>query len=339
VAVAGASVFDRLGGDLWFLAPLFLWSLLAGAFIGRVLGVRRSFAATVFSGVFGWAVGATVSLLIANERANAASGFLRNLFLFSLFGAMAAAVWMEFLARPGMMARAQHGLASVPRPLRSLRRRGRRVRRYAEITRIAVRNGMGPSLGIGRHDGAGNGRPPTVRRLRLVLEECGGMFVKLGQVLSTRSDLLSPDAATELSQLQDQVRPAGRDDIAAMLEAELDAPLEEVFPEFDWRPLAAASLGQVYRARLPTGEAVVVKVQRPGIDDAVQTDLSVLEELGRVVETRTSWGAEYHVQDLVEEFAARLREELDYRIEARNAVAVGSNLGSDSRVRVPRVYQ
>ena len=146
--------------------------------------------------------------------------------------------------------RAQTGLQSVPHPIRSLRRRGRRVQRYAEITRIAVRNGLGPSLGLGRKDevDAASARPP-VRRLRLALEECGGMFVKLGQVLSTRTDLISPQAAAELGLLQDHVRPAPRDGIAEMLEEELDAPLAEVFPDFDWRPVAAASIGQVYRAR------------------------------------------------------------------------------------------
>ena len=121
--------------------------------------------------------------------------------------------------------RAQTGLQSVPHPVRSLRRRGRRMQRYAEITRIAVRNGLGPSLGLGRKDEveAAGSRPP-VRRLRLALEECGGMFVKLGQVLSTRTDLISPQAAAELGLLQDHVRPAPRDDIAELLEEELDAP-------------------------------------------------------------------------------------------------------------------
>src|SRR5436309_2750288 len=106
------SVFDRLGGDLWLLVPAFVFSIFAGIFVGRVLGVRRSVSASVASGLFGFVVGVTISLLIAGERKNASSGFARNLFLFALFGAMAAAVWIEFLARPGMMARAQTGLAS-----------------------------------------------------------------------------------------------------------------------------------------------------------------------------------------------------------------------------------
>jgi ubiquinone biosynthesis protein len=337
--ILATSVFERLGDDLWLLVPAFAFALLAGALIGRVLGVRRSVAATAMSGTIGWVVGVVVSLWIASDAHPASEGFARNLFLFSLLGTMAAAVWLEFLARPGIVMRAQTGLQSVPHPVRSLRRRGRRVQRYAEITRIAVRNGLGPSLGLGRKDDveASAARPP-VRRLRLALEECGGMFVKLGQVLSTRTDLISPQAAAELGLLQDHVRPAAREGVATVLEEELDAPLDQVFPGFDWKPVAAASIGQVYRAQLPDGSRVVVKVQRPGIDESVRVDLSVLEELGRVVETRTTWGREYHVEDLVDEFSARLREELDYRIEARNAHAIAATMPGDAHIRVPFVY-
>jgi len=335
-----ASVFEGLGDDLWLLVPAFGFALLAAALIGRVLGVRRSFAATVLSGTLGWIVGGVVALWIASDAQPATEGFARNLFLFSLLGTMAAAVWLEFLARPGIVMRAQTGLQSVPHPVRSLRRRGRRVQRYAEITRIAVRNGLGPSLGLGRKDDVevSSGRPP-VRRLRLALEECGGMFVKLGQVLSTRTDLISPQAAAELSMLQDHVRAAPRAAIAEVLEEELDAPVGEVFRGFDWQPVAAASIGQVYRAQLPNGDHVVVKVQRPGIGESVRVDLSVLEELGQMVETRTTWGREYRVQDLVAEFSARLREELDYRTEARNAAAVATTMPGDAHIRVPFVYE
>lgn len=336
------SVFGRLGGDLWLLVPVFAFSILAGILVGRVLGVRRSATASMSAGIVGFVIGTTISLLVASGHDPASEGFARNLFLFSLLGAMAAAVWIEFLTRPGMMARAQTGLASVPHPIRSIRRRGRRMARYAEITRIAVRNGLGPSLGLGRRtDGvsADGQRVPTIRRLRLSLEECGGMFVKLGQIVSTRTDLLSSDAIKELSLLQDRVQPARREEVAAMLESELQAPVEDLFATFDWVPLAAASIGQVYRASLRDGSPVVVKVIRPGIEEAVEVDLSVLHELGRLVETRTSWGAEYHALDLVDEFSARLREELDFRIEARNARAIAASLPHASRISVPEVHE
>ncbi|MFI5047136.1 MAG: ABC1 kinase family protein [Acidimicrobiia bacterium] len=336
-----ASVFERLGDDLWLLVPAFFFALVAGALIGRILGVRRSVSATLATGVLGWGIGAAVSVLIAAEADQGVENFSRNLFLFTLFGTMAVAVWLEFLARPGMIARAQTGLQSVPHPLRRVRLRSRQVRRYAEISRIAMRNGLGPSIGLGRSDGdAPRGqRQPTARRLRFALEECGGMFVKLGQVVSTRSDLVSPDFAAELSLLQDDVRPAARDSVEALLDEELGLPCNEVFATFDWQPIAAASIGQVYRAQLPNGSPVVVKIQRPGVSDTVEVDLSVLEELGKVAETRTAWGAEYHVRELVDEFGARLREELDYRIEARNAHTIATCLPPGSRVYVPQVYE
>ncbi len=161
-----ASVFERLGDELWLLVPAFAFALLAAALIGRVLGVRRSFAATLMSGTIGWVVGVVVSLWIAADAHPATDGFARNLFLFSLLGTMAAAVWLEFLARPGIVMRAQTGLQSVPHPVRSLRRRGRRVQRYAEITRIAVRNGLGPSLGPRA--------ARTTSRRRAAVRRCGG---------------------------------------------------------------------------------------------------------------------------------------------------------------------
>jgi ubiquinone biosynthesis protein len=183
-------------------------------------------------------------------------------------------------------------------------------------------------------------------RLRRALEECGGMFVKLGQVLSTRSDLVPAGVATELAKLQDRVAQESRDAMQAVVEAELGAPVEDVFAEFDWQPVAAASIGQAYRARLRSGEAVIVKVQRPGIAESVDRDIGVLLELAQTAESRTSWAAEYHALDLAHEFTDRLREELDFRIEARNATEIGGTLaasgdgaGAGHRpVRVPRVY-
>jgi ubiquinone biosynthesis protein len=341
MTTVAASVFTELGDDLWLLVPAFVFALVAGALVGRVLGVRRSVAATLATGILGWALGAAVAIVLAAQAEAGLEHFARNLFLFSLFGTMAAAVWIEFLARPGMIARAQTGLQSIPHPVRSMRLRSRQVRRYAEISRIAVRNGLGPSIGLGRGNGsaARGERRPTARRLRFALEECGGMFVKLGQVVSTRSDLISPDVAAELSLLQDDVRAAPREHVEELLDDELGAPSSEVFASFDWHPLAAASIGQVYRAQLHDGSSVVVKVQRPGVGDTVEVDLSVLEELGTVAETRTSWGSEYRVRELIDEFGARLREELDYRIEARNAHTIGACLPPGSRVYVPRVHE
>ncbi|HKA93211.1 MAG TPA: AarF/UbiB family protein [Acidimicrobiia bacterium] len=328
-------------GDLLDLAVLLSLPgvLVLAWLVGRLLGVRRSWTTTLLSGLIGWIGGVALSLAIASQRKDPDTGFTRNVWLFSTLGVMSASVWIELLAKPGTLARAQTGLTSIPHPIKALKRRGRRVSRYAQITRIAIRNGLGPSLGLGRHSQDGEARQvPFARRLRHSLEECGGMFVKMGQVASTRSDLVSPPVAEELSHLQDHVAPAAPDDVRELLEDELDAPVEEVFAEFDWTPLAAASIGQAHCARLHGGQRVIVKVQRPGVADSVNRDLDVLDELATMVEQRTTWGAEYRVSDLADEFSERLREELDFEIEARNASDIAANLDGESKVRIPSVF-
>jgi ubiquinone biosynthesis protein len=331
---------EDLGDLINFTILLSLPGVLVLAWlVGRLLGVRRSWTTTVLSGVLGWIGGVALSLAIASQREPVSQGFTRNVWLFSTLGVMSASVWIELLAKPGTLARAQTGLTSIPHPVRAIKRRGRRVSRYAQITRIAMRNGLGPSLGLGRYTEDGQAKQvPIARRLRHALEECGGMFVKMGQVASTRSDLVSPDVAEELSHLQDHVAPAPPDGVRELLEEELDAPVDDVFAEFDWEPVAAASIGQAHRARLHGGQQVIVKVQRPGIADSVNRDLDVLDELANMVEQRTAWGADYHVADLADEFAERLREELDFEIEARNASDIAANLDDDSDVRIPAVY-
>jgi ubiquinone biosynthesis protein len=145
--------------------------------------------------------------------------------------------------------------------------------------------------------------------------------------------------AEELSHLQDHVAPAAPDEVRELLEDELDAPVEEVFAEFEWKPLAAASIGQAHCARLHGGQRVIVKVQRPGVAESVNRDLDVLDELATMVEQRTTWGAEYRVSDLADEFSERLREELDFEIEARNASDIAANIDGDSKVRIPSVFR
>jgi ubiquinone biosynthesis protein len=330
--------------DLGDLINLSVFLALPGVLVlawivGRLLGVRRSWTTTVASGVLGWIAGVALSLAIASQRDPVSKGFTRNVWLFSTLGVMSASVWLELLAKPGTLARAQTGLTSIPHPVRAVKRRGRRVSRYAQITRIAIRNGLGPTLGLGRHSEEGQaGQVPFARRLRHSLEECGGMFVKMGQVASTRSDLVSPPVAGELSHLQDNVAPAAADGVRELLEEELGAPVDDVFAEFDWHPLAAASIGQVHCARLHGGQRVVVKVQRPGIAGSVNRDLDVLGQLATVVEQRTNWGADYHVVDLADEFSERLREELDFEIEARSAADIAANLDGISDVRIPGVF-
>ncbi|WP_168210970.1 ABC1 kinase family protein [Persicimonas caeni] len=256
---------------------------------------------------------------------------------FTVLFTMVAIVALELLSH-GRSAPGVPRLPGLPHPLRSLRRRLTVASRFTEVTRLLVRHGLGDYVGLGR--GAGAKPPPeALRWVREFLEEAGGMFVKLGQLLSTRVDLIPPSAAREFTRLQEHASPADPDAVRQLLEAELGRPVDEVFSEFDWEPLASASLGQVHAARLPTGEEVAVKVQRPGIAAAVDRDLAIISRLAETIETHTEWGRDFGVSEIADEFAARLREELDYRLEASRAIKVAAALESTPKIHVHRVWE
>ncbi|TWP53278.1 AarF/ABC1/UbiB kinase family protein [Lentzea tibetensis] len=219
---------------------------------------------------------------------------------------------------------------SIPPPTdwwRALRRRIARTRRYSRITSIAFQHGLGPYLRGRERTSSG-----LARSLRLALEDGGVTFVKLGQVLSTRPDLLAPEFVDELSLLQDNVPAAPWDQVREVLKAELG----DVFDEFDEVPIAAASIAQVHRARLKSGAEVVVKVQRPGVRRVAEGDLDIVDRLANTLQ-RTRWGRAMGVRDLAAGFAVALREELDFRVEARNIAAVTAT--SSDAVGLPRVHE
>ncbi|MFE7405490.1 ABC1 kinase family protein [Isoptericola sp. NPDC057559] len=222
---------------------------------------------------------------------------------------------------------------TLPTPWRAVRRlrQGRReTRRYAQVVAIAVRHGLGGAFGRVRGAGVGTASRSDVHRLavglRDTLTDAGVTFVKFGQMLSTRRDLL-PDAITEtLATLQSDVPPAPWEQVEPLVEAGLGRPVAEVFAAFDPRPLASASVGQVHAARLLDGREVVVKVQRPGAREQVAVDLAILGRLARRVERDTAWGRALGVVALADGFAASLREELDYAVEAENTRALRAAL-------------
>jgi len=175
-------------------------------------------------------------------------------------------------------------------------------------------------------------------RVRLVFEELGTTFIKLGQVLSTRSDFLPKDIVKELEKLQDHAPPVSFSDVKRVISEELGANIDELFISFEKEPFASASIGQVHSAELATGERVVVKVQRPNLRQVVETDLEILFDLARIADRRTSWGERYQLTDLVEEFTRTINSEIDFRVEARNADLFRRNFRNDSRVHIPTVY-
>ncbi len=179
----------------------------------------------------------------------------------------------------------------------------------------------------------------SAEKARLMLQELGPTYVKLGQIVSSRADALPSDWEAELSKLQSDVRPFPVEEARAVIAAELGAPPEELYESFDPKPLAAASLGQVHRATLQGGRQVVVKVQRPNIEQRVRSDLRILSGAAGVMERRTAWAHDVGLQGVVDEFGASLLLELDYRLEAYNARRLAANLEGIPGVGVPEVIR
>ncbi|MCM3000811.1 AarF/UbiB family protein [Paenibacillus cellulositrophicus] len=175
-------------------------------------------------------------------------------------------------------------------------------------------------------------------RIRLVLEDLGPTFVKLGQLASTRSDLLPEPIIRELIKLQDQVPPFSSESAKGIIEQELDDAIEDIFSWFEESPIAAASIGQVHLAKLKTGEDVAVKVQRPGALQMVVRDLEILRDLTALAEKRWVWVKQYQIARLVEEFASSMRAELDYTQEGRNAEKIALQFQNDETVCIPRIF-
>ncbi|HET7036282.1 MAG TPA: AarF/UbiB family protein [Thermomicrobiaceae bacterium] len=230
------------------------------------------------------------------------------------------------------------------------RRSYRQLRRYRQIADVLARHGLGfliDLFGLERFLPQYRGflgREPRARaytrpeHLRLALEELGPTFIKLGQILSTRRDLLPPAYQAELAKLQDAAAPIAFATIRETVEGELGRPLEALFASFEEAPLAAASIGQAHAARLRDGTEVVVKVRRPAAVEQIEVDLAILLNLATVASRRSQLAEQYDLVALVEEFAATLRAELDYEREAHNAEHVAANFANVPGLRVPRVY-
>ena len=210
-----------------------------------------------------------------------------------------------------------------------------RSRRYSQISRIAVRHGLGPYLRGGQAgEDAPSGRAALALSLRQALEEGGVTFVKLGQLLSTRRDLLPDEFIAELTRLQDRAEPAPWDQVQEVIAQSLGAP-EQVFAELRHEPAAAASIAQVHHARLRrdgVDAEVAVKVQRPGIRATVEQDLDILQRLAVRLERRARWARAVGAVSVARGFAAAMREELDFRVEARNTLAVAATWEGQQRV-------
>lgn len=212
--------------------------------------------------------------------------------------------------------------------------------RLGEIAQVAARHGFG--YAFGRKEAVAD--DPTIstrnrgRRLREMLDELGPTFVKFGQLLATRPDIVPPDILSELRGLQDDARPEPFASVRQVVEQELDLTIEQVFEHFDEEPIAAASIGQVHRARLPGGQEVVVKVQRPDAERQINADIQLLYQAARAARERVRRLQFIDLVGTVDEFARTIRRELDYGIEARNAEVFRRDFAGDENVSVPKIY-
>jgi ubiquinone biosynthesis protein len=215
----------------------------------------------------------------------------------------------------------------------------RNLGRLSEIAQVAVRHGFGYAIdGHKGIDTACDHCTARGRHLREMLDELGPTFVKFGQLLSTRPDVVPPDIIAELRGLQDDVRAFPFSDVERTIREELGQPIERLFTEFDERPLAAASIGQVHRATLPNGRQVVVKVQRPNAPRKIEADLALMYQAARLAKERIRALDFIDANEIVDEFSRSIRQELDYRLEGRNADGFHKNFAGHPHVAVPKVY-
>lgn len=223
------------------------------------------------------------------------------------------------------------------------------LQRSRDIAQVLARHGFNWLLGEWDLGGTGGAlrrwrgylqqEPHSApKHVRLALEELGPTFIKLGQALSTRPDLVPAEYLQELSKLQDAVTPVPYAQIAAVIERELGLLPEQIFTSFEKAPKATASIAQVHRAHLGHDCPVVVKVQRPGVAAQVAQDLAILSDLAALLARRDDWGDTYDFQGWVDEFALALEDELDYTLEGRNADRVRRNFEEDPTVHIPQVF-
>jgi ubiquinone biosynthesis protein len=328
-------------GSVWdlvlVLAVIFLASLFMGWLSARILDVRRGRLRSLAAGVIGFLGGAILLAVQVdgnvelNLEDDSADTFLLSLAWlgYALIVALVASLVIDAMLRPRRRGR------RLPRPIKAIKARIAVTRRLTQIARIARRNGL-----IGRRlaSRAELLSPETARALRLTLEESGGMLVKFGQIASTRDDLLPPVITDELAQLRSSVPGLPFPVVRQVIETELGAPLDAIFASVDEEPLAAASIGVTHRAVLKDGRRVIVKVQRPDVQDSVAIDGRVLVGGARSLERQSAAARRVGVVGLARELVSGITEELDFTREAANNAAMRRARAGDDGVRIPEIY-
>ncbi len=323
--------------NVFSLILAILFVVVLGLASGRLIGIAVGWWRTFTAAIVGTVVGALGAEAVVNGGKDSTLVVDALTVLFGLLATMVLLIIPEAVGR--RRAPVRHRTRSWLHPVRWLRQTVAPIGRFWEV------------LGAARHRGllrpqylssSGITSAEFGRRLCLVLEDVGGMFVKFGQIASTRPDLLADPVVEELSHLRSAVRPIPADDVRPLVERELGRPVEEVFAEFSFDPLASASIGQVHRAILASGEAVVVKIQRPGLDEILRRDATVLRLGARIIERRVEGAREFGVRALSEELITSMDRELDFLREAsmsdRLRSAIAHDDPADDVIRVPEVF-
>ncbi len=320
-------------------SQLILLAIIMAVVIGRLVGTSISFMKQVMASLLSVIVTSTV-YWYAYLRDHQSDNFGIDGWLWLLSMVIVSLLFYLLFEMFDPIPLGERGerLTEAKNPFKRLSAWWRRQRRYVQVSIIALKNGVGKNLAIKRS-------PASDRRaavsLRGMLEDCGGFFIKFGQVLSTRSDLLPPAIIEELSKLQENVARLSTAQVEEILAKELGRPKDEIFREFEMEPLAAASIGQVHRATLKEGgKKVVVKLLRPDITAKLQHDLDILVRFAAWVSKRSAWARNIGFLDLAKGFSASMKEETDFRIEARNFAQVTASLAdSQTKVKIPDVYR
>ncbi|HEX4246183.1 MAG TPA: AarF/UbiB family protein, partial [Acidimicrobiales bacterium] len=299
----------------------------------RLLGIRPGTIRGFICSILGWIVG-LAGADAAIRNGDKATAFALAV-LFGVLASMAFTIIFEIVAVP----KATHGARSRRRgllhPFSRIKRALSPIGRFWEVSRHARRRGLARPR-FASFDGIAT--EEFGERLRQTLEDSGGMFVKFGQIASTRGDLLAPPVIEALSELRSSVRPIPPDQVRPLIEEELDQRVEEVFSSFEWEPLAAASIGQTHRAVLFSGERVVVKIQRPGMTDLLRRDATVLRLMASIAERRMPSARRLGLRDLAEELIISMSRELDYQRESAMSKRLDAQSGAEISVSIPKMY-